>query len=30
MFRARPSGEIVAALCDEPKREVGAEAIDLR
>jgi hypothetical protein len=27
VFRARPSGEVIAALGDELKREVAAEAL---
>jgi hypothetical protein len=30
VFRTRPSGEVVTALGNELKREVGAEAVDLR
>ena len=29
MLRARPSGEVVAALGDELERDIGAETIDL-
>ena len=29
MLCARPSGEVVAALGDQPQREVRAEAVDL-
>ena len=29
MLCARPSGEVVAALGDELKREIGTETVDL-